>query len=84
MVNNNYLKVGCAIPICHLGKPIDNALEIIKCGKSLKDASIVLFPEMSLTGYNLGDWVVNSELLNNSLKKKIEELEQKIKELEDK
>lgn len=68
MVNNNYLKVGCAIPICHLGKPIDNALEIIKCGKSLKDASIVLFPEMSLTGYNLGDWVVNSELLNNSLK----------------
>lgn len=68
MVNNNYLKVGCAIPICHLGKPIDNALEIIKCGKSLKDASIVLFPEMSLTGYNLGDWVVNSELLNNTLK----------------
>lgn len=67
MINNNYLQVGCCVPICHLGKPEYNANEIIKLAYNLKEADIVIFPEMCITGYSLGDWVNNEELLEKSL-----------------
>lgn len=66
MFNQNYLKVALATPKVHLGKPMANAEEILNVMNEINKAWIVAFPELSLTGYNLGDWVYNNELLNEA------------------
>lgn len=63
MMNDNYLKVALAVPNVHLGKPLLNAEEILKLVEKEKKASIVCFPELTLTGYSIGDWFHNQELL---------------------
>ena len=65
MFKYDYLKVGLATPIIKLGCPIDNAKEIIKLAEDYPDASLVVFPELSLIGSNLGDYFISRELLNN-------------------
>lgn len=65
MMNDNYLKVALAVPKVHLGKPLLNAEEIIKQVNMVKEASIVCFPELTLTGYSIGDWFHNQQLLND-------------------
>lgn len=66
MIQNNYLRIASCIPKVHLGQPQKNADEIIKLAAKVSDAAVVLFPEMSLTGYSLGDWVTNQELLDQA------------------
>ena len=57
MAINGIYRIACAIPKLHLGNPIANAQEIIGiCNEQdKKGASIVLFPELSLTGSTCGD-----------------------------
>ncbi len=63
-MNDNYLKIGVAVPKVYLGKPLLNALEIISLAKKKAEASIICFPELTLTGYSIGDWFHNQQLLN--------------------
>lgn len=66
MFNNNYLKVALATPKVYLGKPLLNAKEIIQIKNSYSNASIIVYPELSLTGYSIGDYLFNAELLKTS------------------
>lgn len=67
MFKNNYLKVAIATPKVYLGKPMENAKEIINIMNNNEEAVVILFPELSLTGYSIGDWLFNSSLLNETL-----------------
>lgn len=71
-MKNKYLKITTCVPKVFLGQPLKNAKEIIAMAKKT-DGEIVLFPELSLTGYANGDWFLNQGF--------IEETEQAIKEL---
>ena len=66
MFANNYLKVALASPKVSLGKPLENAKTIMELANENKDAGIIVFPEMSLTGYTIYDWVLNQELLTGA------------------
>lgn len=63
-MNNNYLRVATCIPKVYLGKPIQNVDEILQELSKIKDADIVLLPELAITGYSNGDWFLNQEFIN--------------------
>jgi NAD+ synthase (glutamine-hydrolysing) len=63
MFQNGFIKVSLNVPKNTLGQPLPNAKEMIDTAKRHPEAQIVAFPEMALTGYSLGDWVFNRELL---------------------
>lgn len=67
MFGNNYLKIALATPKVYLGKPLLNAKEILKINEDYKHASIVVYPELSITGYSIGDYIFNAELLKQAL-----------------
>lgn len=66
MFAHNYLKVALATPKVYLGDPEKNAKEILKIANDNPSAAIIAFPELSLTGYSLGDWLFNAELLKQA------------------
>lgn len=63
MYQYRYLKIATATPVIKIGDPKANAKTIIELAKKLNKAQIILFPELTVTGYTLGDWLFNSELL---------------------
>lgn len=68
MFYNNYLKVALASPVVYLGKPFENAKEIINIKNKIDKASIIVYPEMSLVGYSVLDLLFNNGFLNDVLK----------------
>ena len=68
MYYNNYLKVALASPVVYLGKPFENAKEIINIKNKIDKASIIAYPEMSLVGYSVQDLLFNNGFLNDVLK----------------
>ena len=68
MINNNYIKIGIASPVVHLGNPLKNAEEIIKMTKDMVNASIICFPELCLTGFSIGDLFFNQDIINDEEK----------------
>lgn len=66
MINNGFLRVGVAVPKTFLGKPLQNVHKIIELAQSLSDASIVCFPELAITGYSIGDWFNNQQLIDET------------------
>lgn len=66
MLQNNYLRIATCVPKVHLGNPMKNVEEITKMISQIKDASIILFPELAITGYSIGDWMTNNELLEQA------------------
>lgn len=61
-MQNNYLRIATCVPKVYLGCPKKNVDEIIKMTNEIKDADIILFPELAITGYSIGDWFTNEEL----------------------
>lgn len=66
MLKHNILKVATATPKLHVGKPLLNVVEIEKVLKETK-ASLVLFPELGITGYSCGDLFYQETLIKESL-----------------
>ena len=66
MFAHDYVKVALATPKVILGNPERNAKEILKIANDYPNASIIVYPELSLTGYSLGDWLFNAELLKQA------------------
>ena len=60
-----YLKISTICPRLYLGNPIKNSKEIIKTFKKAK-GSLVLYPELSLTGYTCEDYFYSQELQNKT------------------
>ena len=66
MINNGFIKVGCATPILKVGNPKFNICEILKMlDKNI--ASVVVFPELCITGYTCQDLFYSKELLDESI-----------------
>lgn len=68
MKQHPFIKMGISVPQITLGQPMDNAREIIDIVKKDTKASILLFPELTITGYSVGDWMFNRELINENMK----------------
>lgn len=62
MFKYNYLKIATISPKVIIGHPLDNAKEILESAKNVPDAEILLYPELSITGYSIGDWFFQNSL----------------------
>lgn len=64
----SYLRVAAATPVVHIANVGKNLAEILKLYNAAirKDASLVVFPELSLTGYSIGDLVQSPTLLQSA------------------
>ena len=69
MRNNNFVKIATIAPKLELGKPLENVKyclnEIVKIEH--KNPHFIVFPELAVTGYSLGDLFLQSSLLNQVL-----------------
>ncbi len=59
----NLIDVCCAVPEVHLADCQKNREEIYKLIKENRDSAIIVFPELSLTGYTCGDLFFQSSLI---------------------
>lgn len=69
MNNFEYIRVAAAVPAIKVADPMFNAKEIVSMVKTAcenKKANIILFPELSITGYTCGDLFNQKTLLKGS------------------
>ncbi len=66
MIHNGFIKVCCATPILKVGNPKFNIKEILKMLDN-NIASVVVFPELCITGYTCQDLFYSSSLLDEAL-----------------
>ncbi len=66
----NFVKVATAVPELHVADPNFNVSEMIRLFHEAvaADADIVLFPELSITGYSCADLFMNEALLQGAEK----------------
>ena len=78
-----FIRVGAIVNKLVLANPLENAKEIIKEIKKANKlgVSIVVTPELSLTGYTCGDLFLQDKLLNDS-EKALEEVLEKTKNID--
>jgi NAD+ synthase (glutamine-hydrolysing) len=62
-----FYRVSVAVPQLHLGNTSKNASSIVNLINSAKDSSVLLFPELCLSGYSAGDLFFNQTLLDNQI-----------------
>lgn len=67
-MKNGTVAVACAAPKVHIADPIRNADELIRLTKEADahGAALILFPELSLTGYTCGDLFRNEKLISTA------------------
>src|SRR3972149_2270707 len=55
--NFGFVRAAAVVPALSLGDPEENARTVIRCAKEAArgGASLIVFPELTLTGYTLGD-----------------------------
>lgn len=66
MNKNNFVKIGLVVPKIKLGDPFSNAMEIVKIIEKDQKNAILVFPELTITGYSLGDWFLNRQVLKDA------------------
>lgn len=69
MRNFEYVRIAVAVPIMKVADPIFNAKEIAlmaKAASETKNAKVILFPELSITGYTCGDLFNQKALINGA------------------
>lgn len=68
-MKDGYIRVGAATPPMHLGDCAANAREMIALMRQAHErkVKILAFPELSLTGYTLGDLFLQRALLDGAL-----------------
>lgn len=66
MYKHNFVKVGMVVPKIKLGDAYSNALEIVKIIEKDELNAILVFPELTITGYSLGDWIFNRQIINEA------------------
>ncbi|MDE6246331.1 MAG: NAD(+) synthase [Muribaculaceae bacterium] len=60
-------RIAAAIPFVALGDVLSNTNNIIDIINHNRDCDVILFPELSVTGYTLGDLVLQSLLLDKAV-----------------
>ena len=78
-MKHGFLKVAAVSPCITLGDPAQNAVEIVRAAKAAQNegAALVVFPELVLSGYSLGDLFFQTALQDGVL----DALAAKVKEL---
>lgn len=66
MSKNNFVKIGLVVPKIKLGDAFSNAMEIVKIIEKDNKNAILLFPELTITGYSLGDWFLNRQTIEDA------------------
>lgn len=66
MYKHNFVKVGMVVPKIKLGDAYSNALEIVKIIEKDEQNAILVFPELTITGYSLGDWIFNRQIIEEA------------------
>lgn len=66
MYNHDFIKIAGISPRVYVGDPKKNIIAIKEALKDVK-ASMVVFPELALTGYSASDMFFQSSLLNASM-----------------
>ena len=62
----NYLQIATFSPNVKIGNPMENAKEILRLvDENISNASIFVFPELSITGATCGDLFLQTSLLDN-------------------
>ena len=72
------LTITTVTPKTVLGNPMKNAENIIEVIKNI-NSDIIVFPELSLTGVNVGDFIYNKEFIKNE-KVAFEKVKEEIKD----
>lgn len=74
-MNQGFVRVACATPKITLGDPRKNKEAILKQIEAMEEVGVevAVFPELSLTGYSLGD-VLADRLLIKSAEEQLEEI----------
>ena len=69
MYSQGFIKVAAASPVLRTGDTKFNVLEILKCLQEVKakKVDIVVFPELCLCGYSIGDLAFQEYLYNDCL-----------------
>jgi len=65
MYNNGFLRVAVVTPEVKVAEPMENAKEMLKTLAETK-AGLVLYPELSITGYNCEDLFYHDFVINKS------------------
>ncbi len=67
-MKNGIVAVACASPKVHIADPVRNADELIRLTKEADahGAALILYPELSLTGYTCGDLFRNEKLISSA------------------
>ncbi len=65
-MKNNLIKVSTAVPFLKVGDTAYNAGQIIMMIDKCRDSGLIVFPELSLTGYTCADLFQSDLLLNES------------------
>lgn len=67
MYSQGFLKVASVSPSIHAGDAMYNVKEMITILNKTKNASFVLFPELSVCGYSIGDLIFQKYLYRDNL-----------------
>lgn len=62
-----FYRISVAIPQLSLGNTSKNASSIINLIKNAKESSVLLFPELCISGYSAGDLFFNQTLIDNQI-----------------
>ncbi|QVK19963.1 NAD(+) synthase [Mycoplasmatota bacterium] len=65
MYNNGFIKVAVVTPSVKVSRPMENAIEMIEILNEI-EAGMVLFPELSITGYSLEDMFYHTSIMKKS------------------
>ena len=70
MLEYGFIRVGCSSCKLEVGNPLYNQKEITNIIKKAKnqEIAIIVFPELSITGYTAGDLFLTDTLIDSSLK----------------
>jgi len=69
LYRHNFVRVACAVPTVHLAEPAANAAETLRIARegAVRQAALVVFPELGLSGYSCEDLFHQRALLDASL-----------------
>ena len=63
----DYIKVACATPKVAIAAPFKNAKAALQLATQHTDCEIVVFPELSITGYTCADLFAQSYLIQQAM-----------------
>jgi NAD+ synthase (glutamine-hydrolysing) len=68
MNQHGFVRITCVSPRVTVADPATNAAEVVRVLDELRGSDIVLFPELSVTGYTCGDLFGQSTLLDAGIR----------------